>query len=109
MYPELRSAPRVSCQARFLGATSSVLRGAVTDLSPAGLCLVVAEALERGRELHLEFELPHGAVSAVGEVRRVTRRRDGRHEVGIRFARISADAQAVLALAAAPAESRSIS
>lgn len=70
MYPENRNdSRRVPCKARFLGVTTSVLRGDVLDVSRTGLRLCLDEALERGRELHLEFELPTGRVEAVGEVR----------------------------------------
>ena len=46
-----------------------MLRGDVLDISRTGLRLCLDEALERGRELHLEFDLPTGRVEAVGEVR----------------------------------------
>ena len=101
MYPENRNNPRVLCQARFLGATSTVLRGDIIDVSPSGLCLVLDEALERGRELHLEFELPAGKVEAVGEVRWAVEK-NGRVELGIRFARISSESLGVIAAAIAP-------
>jgi hypothetical protein len=96
-----RNNRRVPCQARFLGATSSVLRGDIVDVSPTGLCLVLDEKLERGRELHLEFDLPTGKVEAVGEVRWVIEK-SGRVELGIRFVRISSESLDVIASATAP-------
>ncbi len=102
MFPdELRTNRRVACRARFLGATSAVLRGEVMDVSATGLCLVVDEALERGRQLHLELELPSGHLEAVGEVRWVISRH-GQHELGIRFVRISTDSLAVIAAMSRP-------
>ena len=101
MYPENRNNQRVQCQARFLGITSSVLRGDIIDVSPAGLCLTLDAALERGRELHLEFDLPTGRVEAVGEVRWVVEK-CGRVELGVRFVRISSESLAVIASATAP-------
>ena len=101
MYADNRNNQRVVCQARFLGATSSVLRGDIIDVSPTGLCLVLDAALERGRELHLEFELPTGKVEAVGEVRWAVVK-NGRVELGIRFVRISSESLGVIASAIAP-------
>ncbi len=104
MYPENRNTRRVSCQARFLGATSTVIRGDIIDVSNTGLCLSVDIALERGRELHLEFDLPTGHVEAMGEVRWVVEK-DGRVELGIRFVRISSESLAVVAQATTPVSS----
>jgi len=101
MYPENRNTHRVSCQARFLGATTTVLSGDVVDVSATGICLAADVALERGRELHLDFELPTGRVEAVGEVRWAVEK-DGRHELGIRFVRISSESLGVIANATAP-------
>lgn len=101
MYPENRNNQRVQCQARFLGITSSVLRGDIIDVSPTGLCLALDAALERGRELHLEFDLPTGRVEAVGEVRWAVEK-NGRVELGIRFVRISSESLGVIASATAP-------
>ncbi len=96
-----RTNRRVQCQARFLGATSSVLRGDIIDVSPTGLCLSLDAALERGRELHLDFDLPTGRVEAVGQVRWVVEK-NGRVELGIRFVRISSESQAVIEAHVAP-------
>ncbi len=101
MYPENRNTRRVNCQARFLGATSTVLRGDIVDVSATGMCLAADTALERGRELHLDFDLPTGRVEAVGEVRWVVEK-NGRFELGIRFVRISSESLAVIAHATAP-------
>lgn len=101
MYAENRNARRVTCQARFMGVTSTVLRGDIIDVSNTGLCLSLDAALERGRELFLEFELPTGRVEAVGEVR-WTVEKSGRVELGIRFVRISTESLAVIAEATAP-------
>lgn len=101
MYPENRNNQRIVCHARFLGATSTVLRGDIIDVSPTGLCLVLDEALVRGRELHLEFELPTGKVEAVGEVRWAVEK-NGRVELGLRFVRISSESLAVIEAASAP-------
>lgn len=109
MYPdELRTNRRLACKARFTGATNTVLRGEVMDVSSSGLCLVVNEELERGRQLHLEFDLPTGKVEAVGEVRWVIHRH-GQYELGIRFARIPTDALAVIAAMARPSPSGPLS
>ncbi len=101
MYPDNRNNRRVSCQARFLGASATVLRGDILDVSATGLCLSLDAALERGRELHLDFELPAGRVEAVGEVRWAVEK-EGRFELGIRFARISAESLGVIAMATTP-------
>lgn len=101
MYPENRNNRRVQCQARFMGATTTVIRGDIVDVSPSGLCLTLDSALERGRELHLEFDLPTGRVEAMGEVRWSVEKK-GRHEVGIRFVRISSESLGVIAAATAP-------
>lgn len=100
MYPENRVGPRVSCRARFLGATETVLRGDIIDISSSGLCMSLEAPLDQGRELHLEFELPSGRVEAMGEVR-WTVARNGRNEVGVKFARISAESLEVIAKATA--------
>ena len=98
MNPEPRRATRrFPCKARFLGGAATVIRGDVQDVSPTGMCLATTAELPRGRELHLEFELPTGSVEAVGEVRWVTApRKDGLREVGIRFVRISAPSAKVI-------------
>lgn len=102
MYPDdNRNNRRVQCHARFLGATSTVLRGDIVDVSATGMCLALDVALERGRELHLEFDLPAGRVEAVGEVRWVVEK-DGRVELGIRFVRISSESLQVIATHTAP-------
>lgn len=101
MYPDNRDHRRVHCQARLRGAITPVLYGDLVDLSPTGLCLVADTALERGRELHLEFELQGGTVDAVAEVRWAVVK-DGRHELGLRFVRISAESLALIAVATAP-------
>ncbi len=101
MYPENRNTRRVSCQARFLGVTSTVFRGDIVDVSATGMCLAADVALERGRELHLDFDLPSGRVEAVGEVRWVVEK-DGKVELGIRFVRISSESLAVIATHTAP-------
>lgn len=98
MYDDLRTHRRVACNARFLGASRSTLRGDIVDVSSSGLCLSVDAALERGRELHLEFDLPTGRVEAVGEVRWVVEK-DGRAELGVKFVRISVESLAVIAQA----------
>lgn len=102
MFPdELRTTRRIACRARFTAATSTVLRGEVMDVSSTGLCLVLDAELERGRQLHLDFELPGGRVEAVGEVRWVLARH-GQFELGIRFVRIPTDALAVIAAMSQP-------
>ena len=85
----------VSCSARFLGANTSVLTGDLLEVSPSGLCLGLDAELERGRMLHLEFELPTGHVEAVGEVHWAVEKR-GRVELGIRFVGISAESLGVI-------------
>jgi hypothetical protein len=101
MYPENRTTRRVTCSARFMGATTTVIRGDIVDVSNAGMCLALEAPLEKGRELHLEFELPEGKVEAVGEVRWVVQK-EACIEVGIRFARISAESLNVITQATAP-------
>lgn len=98
MYPEpRRSNRRFPCQARFFGAAATTIRGEVTDVSPTGMCLATSTELPRGRELHLEFELPTGAVEAVGEVRWVKKpNEEGVRDIGIRFVRISAPSAKVI-------------
>ena len=77
----------------MLGAASTAFEGTALDLSGSGVCLSTSTPLEPGRQLHLEFDLPSGRVEAVGEVRRVTSRDDGTLECGVRFVRISSEAQ----------------
>lgn len=101
MYPDNRNQRRVHCKARLVGATSTVLYGDLIDISATGLCIVGDTALERGRELHLEFELAGGKVEAVAEVRWAIVK-NGRHELGLRFVRISAESLSVIAAATAP-------
>ena len=105
MYPDNRNNRRVACNARFLGATSTVIRGDLVDISSTGLCLSLDASLERGRELHLEFDLPAGRVAAVGEVRWAVEK-EGRVELGVRFVRISTEALAIIAQATMPAAPR---
>lgn len=77
---------RFSYKARFLGTGSATfIRGEIIDISDTGVCLEGDISVTVGTQLHLEFELPTGAVEAVGEVRWVENR-----EVGIRFVRINA-------------------
>lgn len=102
MYLDNRTDRRVACNARFMGATSTVLRGDILDVSNTGLCLGLDAALDRGRELHLEFDLAGGRVEAVGEVR-WTVEKGGRVELGVRFVRISAESLAIIARETAPA------
>lgn len=101
MYPDNRNTRRVQCQARFVGATTTVLFGDIVDVSAAGLCLSLEQPLERGRELHLEFQLASGKVTAVAEVRWAVSK-EGRFEVGLRFVRISAESLAAIHVATAP-------
>ena len=59
---------------RFQGASKTAIRGDLHDLSPTGLCLSTTTEVERGKVLHLEFELPTGPVELVAEVRWATPR-----------------------------------
>ena len=102
MYPsDNRQTRRVPCQARFLGASTTVLRGDIVDVSATGVCLALESPLERGKELHLDFQLPTGRVEAVAEVRWSVEK-SGAYEVGLRFVRISAESLAVIEAATAP-------
>jgi hypothetical protein len=98
---EHRSERRYACQARVLGASTRAFTGTVRDLSTLGLCLVTSTPIEPGRLLHLDFALAAGRVEAVGEVRRVDSGTGG-IELGVRFVRISTDAQAIIRLAINP-------
>lgn len=98
---ENRNARRVGCQVRFLGASTTTVRGDIVDMSTTGLCLSVETALEKGKELHLDFDLPNGRVEAVGEVRWVVSK-EGRFELGIKFVRITAESMAVITHATTP-------
>ncbi len=90
MYPELRNDRRYNCQARFFGSGGTFLfRGAVTDISRTGLCLVGISAMAKGQSIHLKVELPTGTVDAVAEVRWVRTQADGNAEAGLRFVRIN--------------------
>ena len=101
MYEYTRSSPRIPCQARFVGAGATTLRGEVHDVSTTGLGLTVDHPLEPGQEMHLEFELPTGPVEAVCEVRRATPY--GKlTELGLRFVRISAESLSAVERALAP-------
>ncbi len=99
MYPEQRNERRFPCEVRVVGAGLSAFAGTVRDLSSSGLCLTTDSPIEPGSQLHLEFELPTGLVSLVGEVRRVTTTEEGLVELGVRFVRLSADAQYAIRLA----------
>lgn len=73
------------------------LTGKVTDLSGTGLFLVTTTFLPTGKQVHLEFELPTGAVEAVGEVRWIARGNDVPEQgLGIRFLRLSAASARVI-------------
>lgn len=87
MYPESRNVRRYPVHGRFSGASTKALRGDLVDLSPTGLCLSTPTLVDRGQQLHLEFELPSGPVELVAEVRWATPR-DGRYELGLRIVRI---------------------
>lgn len=81
-----RERRRFRYKARFLGAgAATYIRGEIIDISDSGVCLEGDISVTVGAQMHLEFELPTGAVEAVGEVRWVDKR-----EVGIRFVRINA-------------------
>jgi PilZ domain len=99
MYPELRNERRFRCEARVVGAGLTAFAGTVRDLSSSGLCLTTDTPIEPGSQLHLEFDLLAGRVSLVGEVRRVTTSEDGLIELGVRFVRLSADAQQAIRFA----------
>ena len=90
----------VSCSARFLGPNTAVLTGDVLEVTPNGLCLGLDAELERGRVLHLEFELPTGHVAAMGEVRWAVEKQ-GRVELGIRFVGLSPESLGVITSATA--------
>lgn len=96
MFPENRAERRYTCQVRVVGAATTAFEGLAVDLSSSGVCLSTNMPLEPGRQLHLEFDLPAGRFEAVGEVRRVTSRDDGTLECGVRFVRISAEAQKLI-------------
>jgi hypothetical protein len=99
MYHDSRNSRRYRVRGRFLGASRSVLRGDLRDLSPTGLCLSTSAEVERGHLLHLEFELPTGEVDLVAEVRWASRVESGGYELGLRIVRISAVAlEAIRAL-----------
>jgi uncharacterized protein (TIGR02266 family) len=89
-----RRAKRIACNFTFRGGGASTnLHGRITDLSGTGVFIATRQFVPFGRQVHLEFELPTGAVEAVGEVRWVARG-DGVAEqgLGIRFLRLSAAA-----------------
>lgn len=87
MYPDSRNTRRYPVRGRFSGASKTAIRGDVLDLSPTGLCLSTTTAVARGQVLHLEFELPTGAVELVAEVRWSKKQDDG-FELGLRIVRI---------------------
>lgn len=100
MDADQRLGRRVTCKARFMGATAGTLRGEITDVSETGLRLIAqGGTLKRGASLHLEFSLPTGRVEAVGEVRWVKKGEQGSASAGIRFVRISAESQKIIAKA----------
>jgi hypothetical protein len=103
MFPdEQRGGGRVSCSARFLGASDKMLKGEVLDISGTGLRLLANGLVKKGLSLHLDFMLPGGRVEAVGEVRWVKKTPEG-SDCGIRFVRISSEALKVIeATQAAP-------
>jgi hypothetical protein len=89
MYPESRNVRRYLVKVRFSGASKTAIRGDLHDVSPTGLCLSTTTDVERGKVLHLEFELPTGPVELVAEVRWVTPRKEGQFELGLRIVRIA--------------------
>ncbi len=93
--------PRFACNARIAGAGTAAMlvRGEIRDVSPSGLCLVTPLPIKKGATLHLSFRLPTGLVEAVGEVRWLKKTIGQPHELGIRFIRIDASAQTVIARA----------
>jgi c-di-GMP-binding flagellar brake protein YcgR len=96
MFPENRAERRYSCQVRVIGASTTSFEGVALDLSSSGVCLATNVPLEPGRQLHLEFDLPEGRCEALGEVRRATSGENGTLECGVRFVRISAEAQQLI-------------
>lgn len=88
MYPDPRSSRRYPVRGRFSGASKTAIRGDLHDVSPTGLCLSTKTDIGRGKVLHLEFELPTGAVDLVAEVRWSKPDGDG-FEVGLRIVRIA--------------------
>jgi hypothetical protein len=100
MTQEHRTQARLKCHARVMVTGSARWAvGEVHDVSDAGVCLVTADAYEKGTTLHLQFELPEGSVEAQGEVRWVGPLVDGQRELGVRFVRINAPSSKVIARA----------
>lgn len=89
MTDELRNTKRYPCKARFFAAgAAQTFRGEVQDVSDTGLSMVTNVSLAKGKDLHIEFELPTGRVEAVVEVRWMKTREDGMNELGLRFIRL---------------------
>jgi uncharacterized protein (TIGR02266 family) len=95
-----RQAKRVSIDVKFRGGGAATnLSGRITDLSEVGLFLATTTFIPLGKQVHLEFELPTGAVEAVGEVRWIARGQVAEQGLGIRFLRLSAASARAIDLA----------
>jgi uncharacterized protein (TIGR02266 family) len=105
-----RQGARVQVDARFRGGGASAnLAGRVVDLSATGLFLQTRRIVPIGEQLHLEFELPTGPVTAVGEVRWIAEgNAEGGHGLGIRFLRLSAASARAIDLAVGDATASNV-
>jgi uncharacterized protein (TIGR02266 family) len=85
----LRRFPRVRIQLPVsYGSRRDRLSGTAQNLSPEGMFIESATALETGTRIELEFSLPgkRGSLRTAGEVVRVVRLAGGkRHGLGVRF------------------------
>lgn len=95
MGTESRAARRLTIRGRFIGASTGVLHGELNDISATGLSLTTDIDVPSGQALHLEFELPTGAVQLVAEARWSKRDRGG-YELGLAIVRIAEPSRVVL-------------
>lgn len=96
-----RQGKRISLSVKFSGGGAAInLDGRVTDLSQVGLFLATKHFIPLGKQVHLEFDLATGHVTAIGEVRWIARGANiAEQGLGIRFLRLSSEAAQAIDLA----------
>lgn len=90
---ERRTSRRVSLEVPVvLGLGDEVFTGTSEDISTTGLFVQTGRLLPSGRRVHLQFELPHGAIEVTGVVVRFrTPTKSVKAGIGICFQSISAE------------------
>ncbi len=84
-----REHPRAQAGCRVLVISPQKAEGALADISRSGMRLVFERAVrfEKGKELNVMFTLPGSTLKITSRLEVV--RRNGAHELGLRFLRLS--------------------